>query len=136
MYLIDTNIFLEMLLDQQKSEDCQDLLEKLYNGDITAYVSSFALHSIEVMLERSKKIDMLKVFLRDINDSKGLKRMDTTTMEELFAVQLTKKTGLDFDDALHYFICKSFGLKVVSFDKHFDKTDIKRLEPKDVLKKS
>jgi len=43
MYLIDTNIFLEMLLDQQKSEDCQDLLEKLYNGDITAYVSSFAL---------------------------------------------------------------------------------------------
>ncbi len=136
MYLIDTNIFLEMLLDQQKSEDCQDLLEKLYNGDITAYVSSFALHSIEVILERSKKTDMVKVFLRDINDSKGLKRMDTTTMEELFAVQLTKKTGLDFDDALHYFICKSLGLKMVSFDKHFDKTDIKRLEPKDVLKKS
>jgi predicted nucleic acid-binding protein len=136
MYLIDTNIFLEMLLDQQKSDDCEVMLQMLYDGDITAHVSSFTLHSIEVILERSNRLDTLLAFLRDVNDSKGLKRLDTTTREELFSAELTKKVGLDFDDALQYFLCKSFGLTIVSFDRHFDKTDIERTEPKDILNKS
>ena len=44
-------------------------------------------------------------------------------------LDIAKRLNLDFDDAINYFICKSLKLGIVSFDKHFDKTDIKRVEP-------
>ncbi len=52
------------------------------------------------------------------------------------AAELAFKVGLDFDDGLHYYYAKKIGLKLISFDKDFDKTDIKRLEPRDVLRTS
>jgi hypothetical protein len=136
MFLIDTNIFIEMLLDQKRANECQKLFELIHSGKVIAYVNSFTIHSIEVILERNKKLDMLESFLKDIDEAKGLKRFDTTTLEEKFAIALTKKFGIDFDDALQYYLCKTLNLKIVSFDKHFNKTDIKCLEPKDVLKKT
>ena len=134
MYLIDTNIFLEVLLDQEKAEECQELFERLRDGRITAYVSSFSLHSIEVILERDELHETLIDFLKDIHDAKGIRRFDTNTMEELEAVKLSKDINLDFDDAIQYHICKTHKLKIVSFDGHFDLTDIKRVEPPDVVK--
>lgn len=48
-----------------------------------------------------------------------------------------EKHKLDFDDAVTYFIAKSLGVKeIVSFDRDFDNLlGIKRVEPKDILKK-
>jgi predicted nucleic acid-binding protein len=133
MYLIDTNIFLEVLLDQERAEECQELFERLRDGRITAYVSSFSLHSIEVILERANLHETLIDFLNDIRDAKGIRRFDTNTMEELEAVKLSKDIKLDFDDSIQYYICKTHGLKIVSFDGHFDLTEIERVEPSDVI---
>lgn len=43
-----------------------------------------------------------------------------------------KEYKLDFDDALHYYLCTRYNLKIISYDKHFDKTPIKRIEPSDL----
>lgn len=43
--------------------------------------------------------------------------------------QTTAKWHLDFDDAYQYTVVKKHQLQLVSFDKDFDKTDLKRLEP-------
>ncbi len=43
---------------------------------------------------------------------------------------------MDFDDALNYYIVKKYKMEgIVSFDKHFDKTDTKRLEPSEILRR-
>ena len=133
MYLVDTNIFLEILLEQERVEECEALFEKLQKGELTAVVSSFTLHSIEVIMERSGQHDILLEFLEDVDLAKGLRRFDTTTLDELEALQLGKTATLDFDDAIQYFICKTHNLKIISFDRHFDNKDIIRIEPKDVL---
>jgi len=49
MYLIDTNIFLEILLKQDKSEACKTFLDK--NTD-AINISDFTFHSIGVILFR------------------------------------------------------------------------------------
>ena len=133
MYLIDTNILLEVLLDQDMADDCEKLILKLNEGYLAAYISSFTMHSIEVILERNKKLDILKDFLGDALESKGLKRFDTTTLDEAETAEISSNLKLDFDDAVNYYICKILNLKIISFDRHFDKTDIERVEPKHLL---
>jgi len=46
-YLLDTNIFLEILLGQDKKEVCKKFLET-HIGEI--FISDFSLHSIGVIL--------------------------------------------------------------------------------------
>ena len=131
MYLIDTNIFLEILLEQAESKECELFISKaIQNGNF--YVSSFTLHSIEVIMLRNGKIDELFEFLSDINESKII-RIETNTKDELNVLNSMKKFKLDFDDSLQFYLCEKNNLKIISFDKHFDKTTIKRLEPKDVI---
>ena len=132
MYLIDTNIFLELLLDRKNAKQCEKFLEKVSKGEIKAVVSSFTLHAIEALLGKKHRITQL--FVRNILNSKGLKVYSTTLEEELEASILAEKVGLDFDDGLQYFIAKKLQAKaIVSFDRHFDKTDLKRVTPKEVI---
>lgn len=41
--------------------------------------------------------------------------------------------NLDFDDKLHYYLAKKKKLQLISYDTDFDKTDLKRLTPKEAL---
>jgi len=131
MYLIDANILLEILLEQEKSKECEDLLIKINQSEHLFYVSSFSLHSIEVIMIRNNKINELLDFLSDIAISKII-RIDTNTNEEFNILKTMKELKLDFDDALQYYLCEKYNLKIISYDKHFDKTDIERLEPQDL----
>ena len=50
---------------------------------------------------------------------------------------ITQGIGLDFDDTLQYYVAKKLGVDaLVSFDKHFDKVDIRRIELRDLLHSS
>ena len=69
--------------------------------------------------------------LSDIILSKII-RLDTNTNDELDIVRAMKKLKLDFDDSMQFHVCQKNNLKIISYDKHFDKTPIKRFEPKDV----
>ncbi|MBK8550866.1 MAG: PIN domain-containing protein [Ignavibacteria bacterium] len=48
-------------------------------------------------------------------------------------VQNIKSYNLDFDDAYQLSCTRKYNFKLVSFDKDFDRTPTKRLEPKDLL---
>ena len=89
-------------------------------------------------MEKNKDFDSLEKFLDILIHAKGIKIINTDIQDDkkIISILKSKKPALDFDDGLHYFICKSLNLKIVSFDRHFDKTDIRRLEPKDVTTKN
>ena len=63
MYLVDTNIFLEILLAQDKSEACKTFLSD--HIDELA-ISDFSLHSIGVILFRHKAHDIFSQFIEDM----------------------------------------------------------------------
>jgi predicted nucleic acid-binding protein len=62
---------------------------------------------------------------------------DSSPAEDLAALAFTKKADaqfqLDFDDALHYVTAKQHNLTLVSFDHDFDRTDLVRTTPVDIL---
>lgn len=64
MYLLDTNIWLERMLDQARSEEVKRLLDQVPSDQLL--VTDFSLHSIGVILNRLNRRDE---FLRLIQDS-------------------------------------------------------------------
>ena len=63
MFLADTNIFLEILLGQDKKEECKRfLINNIGNLSIT----DFSLHSIGVILFRYNKEDIFQKFVKDV----------------------------------------------------------------------
>jgi len=128
MYLIDTNIFLEILLEQDKADQCENLLKDIKKSKHNFYVSSFTIHSIEVIMARNKKIKQLSDFLSFLIKS-NIQRIDTNTKDELNVLNVMGKSNLDFDDAIQLYLCQKNNLKIISYDQHFDQTQISRIEP-------
>jgi predicted nucleic acid-binding protein len=63
MLLVDTNVFLEILLKQDKREDCK----KFLNNNIgNLNITDFSLHSIGVILFRYGKEDIFQKFVEDV----------------------------------------------------------------------
>jgi len=63
--------------------------------------------------------------------SAGLSIYDTNLSDEMAATLITQEIGLDFDDTLQDYVAKKFGS-----DRHFEKLDIRRIEPRDLLRSS
>ncbi|MEM4658734.1 MAG: hypothetical protein QXX77_09985 [Candidatus Methanosuratincola sp.] len=77
---------------------------------------------------------MLASFLRNIENSAGLFVYETDTSEELVISISMKEIHRDFDDSLQYYVSKKVGAKVIlSFDRHFDGLDIRRVDPEAAL---
>jgi uncharacterized protein with PIN domain len=76
-------------------------------------------------------------FLDLLRSSLGLMVYDSNPAEDLAALAFTKKADaefqLDFDDALHYATAKKHHFTLVSFDQDFDRTDLLRQTPADIL---
>ena len=65
--------------------------------------------------------------------AKGLQVFHTEPEEEKTITALTRIVKLDFDDTLHYYVADVLDATLLSFDREFDKTDLKRIEPRDLL---
>ena len=130
MYLVDTNIFLEALLEQERTDDVKNLF-KTKSLDYF-YITDFSLHSIGVILFRLKQSELYNSFIEDlILDGLGILTLQNSEMLQLS--EIVNRYQLDFDDAYQYISAKKYDLQLISFDKDFDKTDIKRKEPIDIL---
>ena len=114
MYLIDTNIFLEILLGQEKKETAKQFLNS-HRGEL--FISDFTLHSIGVILFRLGRPEVFLDFLRDT-----LPNVEVATLPESEyqrVVEYHMKYGLDFDDAYQCAVAVSKGLTVVTMDEDF-----------------
>lgn len=120
MYLFDANIFLEILLDRDKAEDCEKQLA-LVDEDKPGWISSYSLHSMEVILTRAGKMDILGKFLSLLIEDPLLQRYETSVKEELAVLSVMKSSKLDFDDALQYSIARTRNLTLVTLDHDFKK---------------
>lgn len=132
-YLVDTNVWLERLLDQDKSKIVERFLEITPVSQI--FISDFALHSIGVILSRLKKTVVFEKFLSDLFINGKIERLSLNTVD-LFDVLLNiKKFNLDFDDSYQLTIAQKYDLTVVTFDKDFNSIGINRISPEELLKK-
>lgn len=117
-YLIDTNIFLEILLTQEKNEICKTYLNDSI-GEIC--MSDFSLHSIGVILFRNKKFELYKTFVNDV-----LPKVELVTLQskDYYKVaDIANQFGLDFDDAYQVAVAKSLNLSISTMDNDFSKVD-------------
>ena len=135
--LIDANVILEFLLARPHQAESLALLKLTSTGDVDAWVMSYAVHSIEYMLYHDGELAALRTFLQLLRSSLGLTVYDSNPAEDLAAIAFTKKAdaqfSLDFDDALHYATAKKHHFTLVSFDQDFDRTDLPRATPADIL---
>jgi len=116
MFLVDTNIFLEILLKQNKKEECKRFLDKNLRA---LNITDFSLHSIGVILFRYGKVDIFQKFVEDVLPNTTLLSLPIELYREV--VNARKMLNLDFDDAYQYTIAKYCGLKVVTMDKDFER---------------
>ena len=127
MFLLDTTIFLEWMLDRERADDVQALLERV-DPSVLA-ISDFSLFSIGIIYARHGRFREYLTFLdRDILE-KGIRVMPLPLESYGIMVEAAEKYRLDFDDAYQYALAVLYGLRLVSFDHHFDRTDEGRLEP-------
>lgn len=130
-YLVDTNIFLEILLDQKQRQVAQEFLSTGTLNQLS--ITDFSLHSIGVILFQRNQQDQYEEFLADMVWSAGvrIKSLNRFQLQKIF--HPAKQYNLDFDDAYQYVAVKEHHLELVSFDADFDRTDLKRKLPGDLL---
>ena len=130
MYLIDTNIWLEELLEQDRSEEVFGFFGRVPSGQL--YLTDFSHHSIGVIFSRLGKMDSFAAFTTDVLLESAVNLVGLSPSEMALLPTLCKKYGFDFDDAYQYAIAEIHGLEIVSFDHDFDGTDLGRKEPRDI----
>ncbi|MCI5210563.1 MAG: PIN domain-containing protein [Candidatus Electrothrix sp. ATG2] len=118
MYLLDTNIFLEILLAQEKSSVCKQFLSE---NTTPLFVSDFSLHSIGVILFRHGKEQLFNAFLSDLATKVNILSLATASYSAL--PDLKEKYNLDFDDSYQYKIAEDNELTIVTMDKDFRRVE-------------
>jgi len=130
MFLVDTNIWLEELLEQERSKEVSDFLSRIPSDQL--YISDFSYHSIGVIFSRLKKMNVFTVFTEEVLLDSGVNLVRLAPAGMIAIPGLCKEHGFDFDDAYQYAIAEAYGLDIVSFDHDFDRTGRGRKEPGDI----
>ena len=132
MYLIDTNVWLERILAQERSAEVGLLLSQVPSEHL--HITDFSFHSVCLALTRHKLDAALRAFVRDSfqDGAVGIVALLPTDSERVVGVM--RSFNLDFDDAYQYVAAEKHNLTLVSFDTDFDRTERGRKTPADVLK--
>lgn len=131
MLLLDTNIILEIALEQEKAQECVNLLEQYDKIDF--FISDFSIHSIGVILNKRNNLEKFDKLIEDLRlVLKAILSLDHYyDLKRL--INIMKVFDLDFDDAYQYRIAEKYKLTIVSFDKDFDKTKLGKRTPTEIL---
>ncbi len=128
--LVDTNIFLEVFLAQDRADEARQLLSKTEEHEF--FMSDFSLHSIGLLLFRRRQHQVFRRFLADVLLNAGVSIVALLPSEMEAAIQAAQQFGLDFDDAYQYAIATQYALTIVSLDADFDRTERGRRTPNQV----
>jgi predicted nucleic acid-binding protein len=113
-FLVDTNVFLEILLEQNKKEICKTFLES--NID-RLFISDFSLHSLGVILFKYNKSEVFKIFIDDTLD-----RLEILTLsKEKYShiLKINNQYKLDFDDSYQFLLAQENNLTLVTMDNDY-----------------
>ena len=129
--LLDTNIFLEVILDQERANEARTLLSEVEGHEF--FISDYSLHSIGLLLFRKGKHEVFRQFLKDMILGVGVAVIALSAQEMESLIEAAQRFGLDFDDAYQHAVAERYGLTIVSFDSDFDRTERGRKTPEDLL---
>ena len=132
-YLVDTNVWLERLLDQDKSEIVSKFLNTIPVNQL--FISDFAVHSIGVILSKLKKLDTLRMFLYDLFINGQIELLTLEPHDLIDVTNNIQKHNLDFDDSYQFTVAEKYALTLVTFDKDFKVIGLKRKTPQDIIGK-
>ena len=130
MFLLDTNVWLELILNQEKANTVSNFLQNTEARLLS--MTDFSIYSIGIILTRLKKDSVFEDFLSDTIEDSGVGRirLETTDLKKVLLVR--KKFQLDFDDAYQYVAAEKYNLTIISFDNDFDKTERGRKTPEEI----
>jgi uncharacterized protein len=119
--VIDTNIFLEVILEQSKASEARVLLTKTEEHEF--FLTDYSLHSIGLLLFRRQQHNVFQDFLDDMLVRAGMSVVSLAVEDMSALIQTAQQFNLDFDDSYQYVAAKNSDLKIVSFDRDFDRTE-------------
>jgi predicted nucleic acid-binding protein len=134
--LIDTNIFLEVQLNQDRTPQATQILQMVQSDTVKGYVTDYTIDSIALLMEHYRKTpDEIQTFLSSLLAYKGLEIYTISIFDRILATKHMQTFKLDYDDACQYQAMKVLKLNTIaSFDKDFDRikaitriTDINQL---------
>ena len=136
MFFVDVNVFVELQLNQKRSDESEVFLAKVRNGEINCMISDFLFYVIVITIEN--KSEEIVEGIKKITETlgyKGLTFYRPSVSDFQKTQKFMKKYSLDFDDGLVVACMVENNIDtLVSFDKDFDDVkEIKRVEPKDVI---
>ena len=132
-YLVDTNVWLERLLDQEKSDIASRFFDLIPTDEL--FVSDFSIHSIGVILSRLEKFDVFVKFIDDLFVNGQLEQLSLNSVELIDVITNIKKYKLDFDDSYQFSVAHKYDLTIVTFDKDFNVKGIKKCTPDEIVEK-
>lgn len=106
-FLVDTNVWLETLLGQARAAEATRFLKETPATQLA--LTEFSLLSIGIVLTRLGKASVFEEFVQ--------------------AARLVREKRLDFDDAYQVTAATLHGLRLVSFDKDFEKAGFESIAP-------
>ncbi|MBI3583313.1 MAG: type II toxin-antitoxin system VapC family toxin [Nitrospinae bacterium] len=131
MYLIDTNVWLERLLEQERSEEVRKFFDRTPSDNL--FITDFAFHSIGIILCRLKQTDAFSKFVKDAFIDGAVVLVHLEIEDILHLLSAMSKFNFDFDDAYQYVAAQKYNLTLVSFDSDFDRTDLGRKTPGEII---
>ena len=128
--LIDTNIFLELILEQERGIEARNLLGKTEDHDF--FLTDYSLHSIGLLLFGLRRHHFFQEFLDDMLIRAGTGLISLTVEDMASVIQAARQYNLDFDDAYQYTAAAKNNLTLVSFYADFDRTKHGRRTPSEI----
>lgn len=115
-FLVDTNVFLEILLNQPGRAKCEQFLRQ--NTGALA-IADFSLHSIGVIALRRQQSKLFADFLNDSLPNLELLHLDRIGYPAV--ARAAQVFSLDFDDAYQFTVAKAHGLVMATQDRDFER---------------
>ena len=129
MYLVDTNVWREALLEQERADEVKGFLGRVATENLA--MTDFTFHSIGVILGRLDRTEALVTFADEAFGRGALRLVRVRPDDTARLVEAMNKFELDFDDAYQFIAAETYGLKLVSYDSDLDRAPAGRLTPAD-----
>lgn len=130
MYLVDTNIWLERLLDQERAGEVAHFLASVESKKLA--VTDFSIHSIAIIMTRLNKNEDFLLFVDDLFLSGDCKLVTLSPVNFKLIIDSIDEFKLDFDDSYQYVSAKIHKYQLITFDNDFQNADITVKEPKEI----
>lgn len=129
-YLVDTNVWLELLLEQEQAASVRNFFQAVEGNNLA--LTEFSLYSIAIVLTKLKKDNIFREFILDTIEDSGVTKVRLENEDLLHLIEIRQNTNLDFDDAYQYTAAEKHNLTLVSFDSDFDVTVRGKMTPAEV----